>query len=158
MMQKNTNETAKRFTTETVEKQSVCKTDLHKYNGHNAAIPLPDKQNLIDAKLLSLRDSNTEHLVSPEKIIRIDVIEGLITVELSTSEKIFLTGNLKCFEEKLSQLGFVRINRQTLVNLLYVGSIKVRKGNHYLVLQTYELPVTRRRWSHVKQALAARKL
>ncbi len=105
--------------------------------------------------LLRLRDNKTEHLVAPEKIIRIDVIGDLITVELSNKDKIFVTSNLKCFEHKLYKMGFVRINRQTLVNLFYVSSIKMRKGLRFLIVDGEELAITRRRWAHVKEVLGA---
>lgn len=93
--------------------------------------------------------------MAPEKIIRIDVIGDLITVELSNKDKIFVTSNLKCFEHKLYKMGFVRINRQTLVNLFYVSSIKMRKGLRFLIVDGEELAITRRRWAHVKEVLGA---
>jgi DNA-binding LytR/AlgR family response regulator len=95
--------------------------------------------------------------------IPIDQIEkifskgGLTTIQFSKKNEVSIVKNLTYFEEELENLGFVRVNRNVIVNCAHISSINFRSKE--LRLNNGEIiSVSRRNLSKLRKALLSHPL
>jgi len=63
------------------------------------------------------------HYIDISEIIYISCDSYICTIYLK-DEKISISKQLKCFENELSEFGFIRINRSTIINLFHFTLIR----------------------------------
>ena len=77
---------------------------------------------------------------------------GLTTIRLADSGEVSIVKNLTYFVHKLEDLGFVRVNRNVIVNCAHISSVNFR--NRELRLNNDEIiPVSRRNLSKLRKAI-----
>ena len=80
-----------------------------------------------------------------ESIMYIQCHEGLATIFLNDENTVKEIKTLKAFEQKLYDMGFMRINRNTIVNGKYITKINTKQGKRMVCLGEIVLKVSRRR-------------
>lgn len=78
----------------------------------------------------------------------------LTTIHTIKGKQITVTKLLKEFEKELVDFGFFRVNRNTLINMKYIASMKTRNKPSIELLNNCEIFVSCRRLSQFKKALA----
>ena len=105
-----------------------------------------------DKKLL-LNESSKTHFVALSDISHI-ICEGYLTfIYLLNESKITVSKPLKWFEEELSNLCFLRLNRNTLVNLIHARVFKFKPSPIIELNGGLTFPIARRRIKVAKQIL-----
>ncbi|GAB5560316.1 MAG: LytTR family DNA-binding domain-containing protein [Synoicihabitans sp.] len=124
--------------------------------------PLP--RELSTATALSLDDrvfvksGTTTRFVPVNQIVSIGSCENYTELQLADGQKLMALRTLKSWEESLPEAIFVRIHRQTLVNLQHVRAIERGEGD--LASFQFEpglpdLPASRRRLADLRHRLKA---
>jgi len=88
-----------------------------------------------------------------EAIIYIQCHEGLSTLFLHDSIEAYDIKTLAAFEEEFAGMGFMRINRNTLVNGKYITKINTHRGKRMVYLGEIALKVSKRRMSLLRKVL-----
>ena len=103
-----------------------------------------------------VRTGNTTRFVPVQQIVSIHSNENYTELQLADGQKFMTLRTLKSWEESLPESHFVRIHRQTLINLTHVRAI-VRGDGENVRFQfdppLPELPASRRRVSDLRQRL-----
>jgi DNA-binding LytR/AlgR family response regulator len=105
-------------------------------------------------KKIILRENKKTLQVDIKIISYIECDSYISTIHFVNEEKPVITGKLlKLFEIELSELGFVRANRNTLVNVKHIESIE-NCNNRILTLVTKEqIPISCRQLSKIKMIM-----
>ena len=82
------------------------------------------KCSLLSDRKITLKEKGVIHLVEIDNITHILCQGYLSTVYTTNNGNITVSKLLKQFEEELSNMGFMRINHNAIVNCLYVDKIK----------------------------------
>jgi len=91
-----------------------------------------------------LKEKGIIHQVSIEDITHITCDSTICTFHL-IDRRISVSKSLKLFEEELSQFGFFRTNRNTLVNLMFLEK-QSNKTQPQIILNTgVSIPISRRK-------------
>ena len=91
--------------------------------------------------------------VQIDSIIYIQCHGGLSTVFLNDKSQIAEIKTLKEFEVTLFNMGFIRINRNTLINVKYINKITMHHGKRTIYLGEIMLTVSKRRLPFLKEQL-----
>ena len=86
-------------------------------------------------KILFLSLEDVSHMVCDSYLTTIYLIDG---------RNVSVTKLLKKFEEELKDFGFVRANRNVLVNLIHVDCIHIGKGERKLFVNGVSINISRR--------------
>ncbi len=96
-------------------------------------------------KKIRISEKNKSTWVEVESISHL-VCEGyLTTIHLTTNESITCSMLLKQFQEILDVYGFLRANRNTLVNGKHIDCIIFKKGKRSIFINNIEVKVSRRK-------------
>ncbi len=96
-------------------------------------------------KRIKICEKNKVTWIEAETISHL-VCEGyLTTVHLTTNETITCSMLLKQFQEILDVCGFIRANRNTLINGKHVDCIIFKKGKRSIFVNNIEVKVSRRK-------------
>lgn len=71
-------------------------------------------------------------------------------IYLSNYKKYHCLRTLKSFEDELASYGFLRLNRNALVNALHINEACFKNGGKTVTVNGTEIPVSRRRVSLVR--------
>jgi two-component system, LytTR family, response regulator len=96
-------------------------------------------------KKIILKTSESIFAVDIKDIIRCEADGGYTSFYLSDSRKIFVSKNLKEFNEILAEFNFFRPHYSHLVNLNYMKSYEKRDGGYILMKDNSIVPVSTRR-------------
>jgi DNA-binding LytR/AlgR family response regulator len=88
-----------------------------------------------------------------ESIVYIQCDGELSTIFLNDNSKLKELKPLNSFEETLSDMGFIRISRNTMINGKYITKVDTNFGKRVVYLGEIELPVSKRRLQFLKQRL-----
>lgn len=111
---------------------------------------LPEKQ---ATERIILTEKHRTSFVEVGKITHL-VCDGYVsTLYLEHSSPMVIARMLKQFEQTLLAYQFIRINRNTLINPMYVETMEKRGAQYYLKVKDCFLPVSRRKVSIVKAIL-----
>jgi two-component system, LytTR family, response regulator len=125
---------------------------VHKAMGFTRAVTLEHQllalkqelgQSKINAEFIALPIGDSMELIAPTDIIRCESDSNYTHIYLSKGKKVIVSKTLKEIEEKLKDLGFVRLHQSHLVNLSYIA--KLHKGdNTYITLKNGDnIPISR---------------
>ena len=95
-------------------------------------------------EIIILREKTTTHFVELEHITHLTCDCYLTSVYSNDGEHIVIAKLLKDFENDLEKYGFIRINRNTIVNYFYI-KIYERGGNRMIHLRNNITVKTSRR-------------
>lgn len=94
---------------------------------------------------LRISEKNKSSWIEIENISYL-ICEGYLTrVHLICSKTFTCSMLLKQFEEILAEFGFIRANRNTLVNYRHVNCLIFKKGKRSIFVNNFEIKVSRRR-------------
>jgi len=101
-------------------------------------------------KTIILEDKGKISQFNIENIIYFECDQYLSTIHLlNTIKTETFCKQLKNIEEELAKYGFLRVNRNILVNMKYVNNINRHK--RYLIMESgIELKVSRSKWHNVR--------
>jgi len=78
------------------------------------------------------------------------------TIHFNKKRKpIIVSKLLKLFEEELVIYGFIRINRNTLVNITSVQELMRDDSKQFLVLENEKMVISRRRFTKIRELLSS---
>jgi two-component system LytT family response regulator len=92
--------------------------------------------------------------ISLEDIMFIQCDGELSTIFLNDQSKVDEIKTLKEFEDDLSDKGFIRINRNTIINGKYITMVNTNYSKRVVYLGKIELSISKRRLILFKQYLA----
>jgi len=99
---------------------------------------------------LIVKEKGKVHQIDLTQISHIESEGHISTINTITSEKISLYKLLKFFEDELTENGFFRVNRKTLINLNNMILYKKSNGKPIVKLvNNIEIPIARRRLSEL---------
>ncbi len=104
---------------------------------------LADKQK--EHKKIALKTTDDIHLVKVNEIIRCESEGGYTSFYLTDGKKLFVSKNLKEYEELLSDFGFVRTHHSHLININYLERFHKADGGVIIMSDKSEVPVSVRR-------------
>jgi len=94
----------------------------------------------VDHKII-LKTNRSQHIVKTSQIIRLQA-EGAYTTFITTEKSIFVSKNLKYYEEKLNPHQFLRIHQSHLVNIDAINRVN---ANHVVLSNQEEVPFSVRK-------------
>lgn len=102
-----------------------------------------------------LNSKNLTIQVQIEEILYFQCDSYLVTVHFANDEPQFsYTSSLAKLEMQLSEFGFIRINKNQLVNMRYIKYFKRTPEMCIELKNEVVLKVSRRKWLYVKNALS----
>ena len=119
-------------------------------------------QTVTDNKLC-ISDGATQHQIDFEQISHIDTIDRYSRINLHCSptesenaQSIITNTSLNQFEATLPESLFIRVHRNTIINITLVEKIISNNGNHqaFIKYQSQPVEVARRRVSELKKRLS----
>lgn len=108
-----------------------------------------------DLRPLYVRNSNTIKKIDSDEVVYIQCDSSISDIHFRDGSIFTCTKHLNIFEDVLNKYGFIRINRQVLVNLKYVDEIKINdRRKHILILcNGTGFSISYRRWPTIKSQL-----
>ncbi len=106
---------------------------------------MPINQNQPAGVKIALAEKGKTHWVDITTITHVTCNGYLSTVHLTNSEKITLSRLLKQFEAEFTHLGFIRVNRNTLVNQHHVKQYAGGTKRQLLLTTGHCIEVSRRK-------------
>ena len=88
--------------------------------------------------------------INIENIMFIQCDGDLSTMYLDDYSKIGEIKTLKEFEDDLSDKGFIRISRNTMINCKFITKVKTNQGNRIIELGEIKFSVSRRKFKDLK--------
>ncbi|MCL2289433.1 MAG: LytTR family transcriptional regulator DNA-binding domain-containing protein [Bacteroidetes bacterium] len=88
-----------------------------------------------------------------KNIMYIQCHGGLATLFLHDESKVEDIKSLKAFEEDLCEMGFIRISRNTIVNVKYITKIDTNRDKKIVYLKEIMLEASRRRLAFLRKCL-----
>jgi DNA-binding LytR/AlgR family response regulator len=104
-------------------------------------------------KRLIIKECGKTHSLRLELITHISYSDFLCTVHLENRNNIHVSMPLKQFEKELADVGFVRINHQTIINFNRVDHIRLEKERMLVLDETLKFKVSRRKMYRMKEIL-----
>lgn len=118
---------------------------------------ISDRALSIDDRVF-VKTGTTTRFVPVSQIVAIRSCENYTELLLQDGKKLMALRTLKSWESALPESVFVRIHRQTIVNLQHVQAIERGEGDHVQFLFSNDLPqqaVSRRRLTELRQRFTA---
>lgn len=104
-------------------------------------------------KKIILKEKSINHIVEMNRITHLVCDCYLTTIFIESGTQIIVSKLLKEFEQELTSFGFVRVNRNTMINTMHV--INYRKGKNRIVHLSDNtlINISRRGMIHLKEVL-----
>jgi two-component system LytT family response regulator len=104
-------------------------------------------------KKIILKEKSINHIVEMNKITHLVCDCYLTTIFIESGSQIIVSKLLKEFEHELTNFGFVRVNRNTMINSMHV--MNYRKGKNRIVHLSDNtlINISRRGMIHLKEVL-----
>ena len=109
-------------------------------------------------KRITLPDTNGYNIVELEDVLYLEGDDNYTSFYLNKQKKLIVSKTLKEYESLLGDLGFFRIHKSSIINLIHLKNISKENGLDVIMSDGRALPVSRRRSSELfekaKQYLA----
>ena len=105
-------------------------------------------------KKIVLNSSETIQVIPINEIVSCEARGNYTNFMLRDKAVIFVTGNLKKFEEQLTPFGFYRSHESHLVNLSLVVRLEKRNGGSLIMEDKSEVPISDRKYKGLVIALS----
>jgi two-component system LytT family response regulator len=113
---------------------------------------LKNQQNK-DEHRIALTTMKETRFIKTSEIIRCESSNNYSTFFLQNNEELLVCKPIYEYEEILSEYGFIRCHQSHLVNKKFVKSWVKEYGDHLLLLNGKEVPISRTKKDYVKKAL-----
>ena len=97
------------------------------------------------AKKITLYNTQGYHIVDIEEILYLEGEDNYTSFHLDTKKKFVVSKTLKEYENLLSNMGFMRIHKSSIINLLHLKNISRENGVHAVMSDGKTISVSRRR-------------
>ena len=111
-----------------------------------------DFQGQLNKKLI-LNEKTKTHFIDLKEIFYLKCDGYITTFHLADGKKIVISKLMKIFEAELSSVCFLRINRNTIVNLGYTKQISLKPTPHLKLINGSSFSISRRRIKMAKESL-----
>jgi two-component system, LytTR family, response regulator len=96
-------------------------------------------------KTITLHDTQGYNIVKVDEIMYLEGDDNYTSFYLLKNKKVMVSKTLKEYEGLLSDLGFLRIHKSNIINLVHLTNIKQESGTEVIMSDGAVLPVSRRR-------------
>jgi two-component system LytT family response regulator len=96
-------------------------------------------------KKITLYNTQGYHIVDIDEILYLDGDDNYTSFHLDTKKKFVVSKTLKEYENLLSHMGFLRIHKSSIINLLHLKNISRENGVHVVMSDGRTISVSRRR-------------
>ena len=107
------------------------------------------KQSFDPNNRLAISEKDRIHLLNHKDIIYLEAEKNYTTIYSTDEKKIIASKNLKHFEEKLQNSSFIRVHHAYLVNVEHIIEFVKTEGNHIILDNKIQLPVSVRKKDEV---------
>lgn len=104
---------------------------------------------------IALLTTKETRFVKPEEIVRCESSNNYSTFYLSDGESLLVCKPIFQFEEMLTGYGFLRCHQSHLVNKKYIKSWVKGEGDHLVLYNGMQVPVSRNKKDMIKDALTS---
>jgi len=103
-------------------------------------------------KTITIKANGTIHHVFVSDMIYLEYLDKEISLYLNNQEQILkLKFPLNEIEKKLNGDGFIRIDRNKIVNLKYFDKIDAQEKRCFILKNGKKMNVSRRKWCNIKE-------
>lgn len=128
-----------------LEIQAILK-DNFKETYHSVVGGLVNLMKVPEAiKKITLYNTQGYHIVDIEEILYLEGDDNYTSFHLDTKKKFVVSKTLKEYETLLSNMGFMRIHKSSIINLLHLKNINRENGMHAVMSDGQTISVSRRR-------------
>jgi len=99
----------------------------------------------VSKKKIILKTFDNIHLVKLQDILYCECQDNYTNFHLLSGKKILVSVTLKAYDEMLSELGFFRIHKSYLINLIYINRFEKAEGGAIVLENEIKLPVASRK-------------
>ena len=111
-----------------------------------------DFSNQNDYKI-TVKEKSKISVIDINDILYLQCEGYLTTIYLVNNTSIDVAKLLKQFENELTDLGFLRVNHHTLINMRYINNLKIGKQRRIVYLKDIEIEISRRKYYQLKELL-----
>jgi two-component system LytT family response regulator len=129
-----------------------CELKLQNRQLENLILLLKNQQNK-DEHRIALTTMKETRFIKTSEIVRCESSNNYSTFFLQNNEELLVCKPIYEYEEILSGYGFIRCHQSHLVNKKYVKSWVKEDGDHLLLFNGKEIPISRTKKDLVKKAL-----
>ncbi|SHN25031.1 LytR/AlgR family response regulator transcription factor [Mucilaginibacter sp. OK098] len=129
-----------------------CRLKVQNQQLENLIHLLKSQQNKEDQRI-ALTTLKETRFIKTNEIIRCESSNNYSTFFLQDGEELLVSKPIYEYEEILKDYGFIRCHQSHLVNKKFVKSWKKEYGDHLLLFNGTEIPVSRNKKDDVKKAL-----
>ncbi len=94
---------------------------------------------------IAIVEKTKTRLIDIESITYLTCSGYVTSIHLKNNEKYNVSKLLKLFENELSEIGFIRANYNTIVNLKYASKIESSLGKKIIIINNLPITISRRR-------------
>lgn len=103
---------------------------------------------------IKLSIDNKKREILTTQIVMAESHENYSEFTLADGKKVMISYTLGNYEEKLSEMNFIRVHRKFLINLAYVKSYRTsREGGQVTLVNDVITPISRRKVQNFKQKI-----
>lgn len=129
-----------------------CELKLQNRQLENLILLLKNQQNK-DEHRIALTTMKETRFIKTSEIVRCESSNNYSTFFLQNNEELLVCKPIYEYEEILSGYGFIRCHQSHLVNKKFVKSWVKEDGDHLLLFNGKEIPISRTKKDYVKKAL-----